>query len=73
MNKEKMMHGHTYYLVGIIAAVLSILCLVEGIIFQIDEQIYIAALLYFLAVGFAVIMHRSTKRGRLHYKYPGKK
>ena len=62
-------HGHTYYLGGIIAAALSILTLVQAVITQIDGLIYIAALEYFIGMMLVTVAYHYFRRGGKHYDY----
>ena len=70
MDEIKVFHGHLYYVVGIIAAPLFLLSIVQAVLTHVKGDLQTAFWEYVIAVMFFVIMKRSFKRGEGHHPYP---
>jgi hypothetical protein len=62
-------HAHIYYVVMVIAMVLGLLCFVQAVIYQTQDEVNFALALYTIAVLLAIVAKSSHTRGMGHYHY----
>lgn len=70
LDPIKIFHGHVYFIVGLIAAPMFLLSMVQAILTHVKGELQIALAEYIIAVMFFVIMWRSFARGVGHHPYP---
>ncbi len=62
-------HAHLYYITMVVAMVMLLLTLVQGIRYQLDDQIGFAIGFYIISVLLFIVAHSSYTRGKGHYHY----
>jgi hypothetical protein len=66
---QKFQHAHLYYVVMVIASTLGLLCLVQAIIYQVQDDVNFALAFYLLTVLLSIVAKSSYTRGKGHYAY----
>jgi len=67
---DKYLHGHLYYVVGLLSLTLFFMTIVQAIYTHIVEKNFmLAAMYYLIASVFLAVVKRAYSRGRGHYKY----